>query len=328
MSAIIEAYGLTRRFGDVVAVDHVDFAVEEGEVFGFLGPNAAGKTTTVRMLTGVLDPTEGKALVRGCDVVREPVRARERCGIVPEEANVYLDLSVWQNLMLMAELHAVPRRDRVREGERLLDMFGLAQRRKDKARRLSKGLRQRLMLCTALVSKPEVLFLDEPTSGLDVASARLIRDMVRELNGIGLTVFLTTHNMDEAEEMCGRVAIIDRGKIAAIDTPDGLRDAVRSSQWVEVTFAGEEGPDARVLEGVEGVTGCAVTGKTYSLQTTAPGDVATKVIRLADEKGWAVETICTRKPTLEEVFLHITGETPGGPSEGPGRQKRKGGPGE
>lgn len=309
MENIIEAEGLSRHFGPVVAVDHVDFAVREGEVFGFLGPNGAGKTTTVRMLTGIIKPTAGNAFVRGYDVIRQPVRARQGCGIVPEEANVYLDLSVWQNLMLMAELHAVPRRERVREGQRLLELFGLADRRKEKARRLSKGLRQRLMLCTALVSRPELLFLDEPTSGLDVASARLIRDMIRELNGNGLTVFLTTHNMDEAEEMCSRVAIINRGRIAVIDTPDQLRDAVRSSQSVEVTFAAGDDPDLALLERLEGVTACRRTGTAYSLQTQSPGQVAVRLVRLAEANGWTVEAICTRKPTLEEVFLHFTGGT-------------------
>ena len=171
---------------------------------------------------------------------RQPCRAREHMGVVPEQANVYLDLSVWQNLMLMAELHGVPRQERIREGRRLLETLGLGDRARQKARSLSKGLRQRLMLCSALVTNPEVLFLDEPTSGLDVQSARLIRQIVRELNRGGLTVFLTTHNMDEAEEMCSRVTVIDKGRIAAIDTPEQLRAAAQSGQYVEVRFAGVE----------------------------------------------------------------------------------------
>jgi len=219
MKAVIEAKGLTRKFGNLVAVDHVDFGVYQGEILGFLGPNGAGKTTTVRLLTGVIDSTEGTATIQGHDIRKEPLLSRAHIAVVPEEANVYLDLSVWQNLMLMAQLHGVTRHRCLQEAERLLDALGLAERKKQKARALSKGLRQRLMLCAALVTGPEVLFLDEPTSGLDVQSARLIRQTVSDLNRSGLTVFLTTHNMGEADEMCSRVAIIDHGCIVAIAPP-------------------------------------------------------------------------------------------------------------
>ena len=195
---VIAARGLIKRFGPVTAVAGVDFDVQTGELFGFLGPNGAGKTTTIRMLTGVLEPSDGTATIQDHDIRTEALLSRAHLGVVPEEANVYLDLTVWRNLMLMAELHGVPRRQRVSEGERLLEVLGLADRKLHKARALSKGLRQRLMLCAALVTGPEILFLDEPTSGLDVASARLIRQIVRKLNDDGLTVFLTTHNMDEA----------------------------------------------------------------------------------------------------------------------------------
>jgi ABC-2 type transport system ATP-binding protein len=150
MGAVIEVRGLTRRFGDLVAVDHADFEVEQGEVLGFLGPNGAGKTTTVRMLTGVLDPTEGTAVIQGHDIRTEALLSRAHLGVVPEEANVYLDLSVWRNVMLMAELHGVRRRRRVDQANRLLADLGLAERKHQKARALSKGLRQRLMLCAAL----------------------------------------------------------------------------------------------------------------------------------------------------------------------------------
>jgi ABC-2 type transport system ATP-binding protein len=188
----IEVMGLTKRYGSdnsgLLAVDRISFQVHRAEVFGFLGPNGAGKTTTVRMLTGVLEPSEGTATIQGHDIRRESLAARERLWVVPEQANVYLDLSVWQNVMLMAELHAVPRRERTREGERLLALLGLADRKGQRARALSKGLRQRLMLCSALVSHPQILFLDEPTVGLDVQSAHLIRKIVRELNDEGLTL--------------------------------------------------------------------------------------------------------------------------------------------
>ena len=305
MKAVIEAKNLTRKFGNLVAVDHVDFEVYQGEIFGFLGPNGAGKTTTVRLLTGVIDPTEGTATIQGHDIRKEPLLSRAHMAIVPEEANVYLDLSVWQNLMLMAQLHGVARHRCLQEAERLLDALGLADRKKQKARVLSKGLRQRLMLCAALVTGPEVLFLDEPTSGLDVQSARLIRQTVSDLNRRGLTVFLTTHNMSEAGEMCSRVAIIDKGCIVAIDPPEKLRSAINSRRYIEVRFAGAD-PEHSELESLPGVSQIDVDNRTFRLYTKLPGQVVTEVVRLVDRKGLEIEDLSNHKPSLEDVFLHFT----------------------
>lgn len=305
MEDVIEVKGLTRKFGYLVAVNRVEFGVYQGEIFGFLGPNGAGKTTTVRMLTGVIDPTEGTATIQGHDIRKEPLLSRAHIAVVPEEANVYLDLSVWQNLMLMAELHGVARHRRIQEAERLLDALGLAERKKQKARTLSKGLRQRLMLCAALVTGPEVLFLDEPTSGLDVQSARLIRQIVSDLNRSGLTVFLTTHNMSEASEMCSRVAIIDKGCIAAIDTPEKLRATISSRQYVEVRFAGAA-PEHNELESLPGVSQIEADNRTFRLYTKLPGQVVTEVVRLADSRGLEITDLGNRKPSLEDVFLHLT----------------------
>jgi len=305
MTTVIEVQGLTRRFGDLLAVDHVDFVVETGEIFGFLGPNGAGKTTTVRMLTGVIEPTEGTATIQGHDIVKAPSSAREHLGIVPEEANVYLELSVWQNLMLIAELYGISRRRRIGEGERLLEFFGLTERKHHKARTLSKGLRQRLMLCSALITRPEILFLDEPTIGLDVQSTRLIHKVVSDMNRQGMTVFLTTHDMDEAEEMCDRVAIINQGRIAAIDTPDQLQELVRASQYVEVSFEGPE-PREADLASLPEVDRVTRKGRHYQLYTDMPGRAAVGLAVFADRKGITVRDLCTYKPSLEDIFLHLT----------------------
>jgi len=305
MKAAIEVKGLTRKFGSLVAVNRVEFEVHQGEIFGFLGPNGAGKTTTVRMLTGVIEPTEGTATIQGHDIRKEPLLSRAHIAVVPEEANVYLDLSAWQNVMLMAELHGVPRHRRFQEAERLLDALGLAEKREQKARTLSKGLRQRLMLCAALVTDPEVLFLDEPTSGLDVQSARLIRRIVKDLNRRGLTVFLTTHNMREAGEMCSRVAIIEKGSIATIDTPEKLRATISSRQYVEVRFEGTA-PEHNELESLPGVSQIEADDRTFRLYTKLPGQVVTEVVRLAESKGVEITDLCNRKPSLEDVFVHLT----------------------
>lgn len=301
----IALQGLTKRFDKLEAVAGISLNVYEGELFGFLGPNGAGKTTTVRMLTGVLAPDGGTAQIQEHDIRREPVLSRAHLAVVPEEANVYRDLSVWQNILLMAELYGIPRRQRMRSAERLLEKLQLLDRKHQKARALSKGLRQRLMLCAALVTEPDILFLDEPTSGLDVHSTRLIRKLVRELNHGGLTVFLTTHNMGEAEDMCSRVAIINAGKIVVVDTPKKLRSAMQSSQYVELRLR-EGNIDMPVLQQLPGVSRMSKTGNTLRLYTPTPGLVAEEVGQLVRTQGLSISHICTCRASLEDVFVYFT----------------------
>ncbi len=307
IESVIRVNNLSRKFGNFTAVDNIDFQVDRGEIFGFLGPNGAGKTTTIRMLTGIIEPTSGSAIIQGHDIRKESILSREHIAVVPEQANVYLDLSVWRNLMLMAELYGVPRDRRINEGERLLDALGLMNKKDSKARELSKGLKQRLMLCAALVTDPEVLFLDEPTSGLDVQSARLIRKIVTELNDDGLTVFITTHNMIEAGDICSRVAIINKGRIAAIDTPGNLRSMVRKHHYVEAVFR-EQAPPLKKLEAIPDVTGVECDKEVFRLYTETPGSVATMLVILTLDLGLELEQLNTRKPSLEDVFLYYTGE--------------------
>jgi len=304
---VVDVQGLVKHFDGVTAVAGISFAVQSGELFGFLGPNGAGKTTTVRLLTGVLEPTKGTAAIQGHDIRSQSLLSRAHIAVVPEEANVYLDLSVWQNIMLMAELYGIPNKQRTRKAVELLDLLGLTERSKQKARTLSKGLRQRLMLCTALVTEPEILFLDEPTSGLDVQSKQIIHQIIRQLNSKRLTVFLTTHNMDEAEKMCSRVAIINNGQIAAIDTPEGLRSAVRSRQFVEVSFSGQL-PILEELRSLHGVSSVDFTDNTIRLYSKAPGQTAAEVVYFARSKNIEIEQLCTKKPSLEEVFLYFTSQ--------------------
>jgi ABC-2 type transport system ATP-binding protein len=304
---IIEVKGLTKNFNGTTAVDDISFAVQSGELFGFLGPNGAGKTTTVRLLTGVLELTKGTAVIQGHDIRSQSLLSRAHIAVVPEEANVYLDLSIWQNIMLMAELYGVPHKQRIRKAVELLDLLGLSDRRKQKARALSKGLRQKLMLCAALVTEPEILFLDEPTSGLDVQSRQMIHKIIRQLNGKGLTIFLTTHNMDEAEKLCSRVAIINKGKIAAIDTPEKLRSAIRSRQFVEVNFSGEM-LSIQVVKSLPGVSSVDLTGNIIRVYTETPGQTATEIVFFARSRNIEIEQLCTKKPSLEEVFLYFTAQ--------------------
>ena len=300
------ADGLTRRFGDRIAVDHVSFTVGRGEGFGFLGPNGAGKSTTARMLTGFLAPTEGRAVVAGFDVARSPSAARRHIGVVPEEANVYADLTVRQNVLLMAELHGVAKAEREQRCTELLQTFDLTARATQKGRELSKGLRQRLMLCMALVSSPQILFLDEPTSGLDVASTRMIREVIGGMNrDHGMTVFLTTHNMDEADQLCHRVAIIDRGRIAAIDTPAALRGRVDSRRSVVVKFSGPGAAPIDVLPRPDMEVETLVDG--WRVFSPEPGPLAQHIAARTAAMGLRIESLNTLSPTLEEVFVSITG---------------------
>ncbi|MCK1453644.1 ABC transporter ATP-binding protein [Bradyrhizobium sp. 35] len=304
--AAIEAEGLTLYYGDRAAVNRVTFSVGRGEIFGFLGPNGAGKSTTTRMLTGFLAPSEGSVRLAGTDVARDPTTARELIGIVPEEANVYADLTVWQNVMLMAELHRVGRRRRTERGAELLGLFGLDDRRRQKGRELSKGLRQRLMLCGALVSDPDILFLDEPTSGLDVASAHMIRDIVVRLNRQrAMTVFITTHNIEEAGNLCHRVGIIDRGQLVAIDTPQHLRRTVESRRSVEVRFEAAIVPPGDLLDGLA-TSEVVPLADGFRLYTAHPGPLAQEIATRASARGLRLSALSTQAPSLEDVFLHIT----------------------
>jgi ABC-2 type transport system ATP-binding protein len=232
----IEVSHLTKKFGSLTALNDISFSVGEGETFGFLGPNGAGKTTTIRILTGVSRPSSGTAAIFGYDIEHDKISAQQSMGIVSENSNVYDDLTAWQNMMFSAELYHVGRKEREEKADELLRRFELYDRRDDKVRGFSKGMKRRLTLSMGLVNSPRLLFLDEPTSGLDVQSNLIIRDVVSDLVLEGVTVFLTTHNIEEANVMCDRVAIINKGNIVAIDAPEALKKTIQSVQSIEVSF--------------------------------------------------------------------------------------------
>ena len=230
----LEVKDLTKLFGQLVAVDHISFNVNRGEFFGFLGPNGAGKTTTVRMLTGIIKKNDGEARVMGYPA--GSIRAKQLSGVMPELSNAYLDLTAWGNLMLMAELYRLPKAKAEERAGSLLTQLGLSERKNSLASTYSMGMRKRLVLCMALLPDPQILFLDEPTSGLDVQSVRFIHVMLKNLKQEGKTILFTTHNMEEAAEMCDRVAIINRGRIVAMNTPDNLSITGGRIFLVDVSF--------------------------------------------------------------------------------------------
>jgi len=304
MENAIEVSSLSKYFGEIRAVDGISFQVKKSELFGFLGPNGAGKTTTQRMLTGILKPNSGTIHIMGFDLFKHPSDAKMLMGVVPEMANPYIDLSAWDNLMLMGELYGVPKRKRKQKAMELLEIFSLQDRKNQKTKGFSKGMKQRLILAMALIHEPELLFLDEPTSGLDVQSARLIRNLVRELNSNDTTVFLTTHNIEEANQMCARVAIINSGKIAAIDRPENLRNTIQSLQSVEVTFA-KAINDLESLQTIENVSEIRKEGDKLRLYTDKPGDVACQLVEYAKAHELQVLSLNTLGPSLEDVFVHL-----------------------
>lgn len=274
----VEAENLTRTFNGLRAVDGLTFTVAEGEVFGFLGPNGAGKTTTIRMLTGQLKPSAGRARVAGCDVGSEQDRLKPQIGVVFEYQNLYERLSGRENLAFSARLYGV----NGRRADELLEQVGLSERAGDRVQHYSNGMKQRLLIARALLHRPSVLFLDEPTRGLDPSMSREIRQLVAELADQGVTIFLTTHYMEEADQLCGRVAFVNKGHMVALDTPERLKLAY-GQRCVTVTFG---------------------SGEHLSLSLDDPAD-ARHLGELAT--AGRILTLHSGEATLEEVFLQLTG---------------------
>jgi ABC-2 type transport system ATP-binding protein len=288
----IEVIGLTKRYdpAGVLAVDQIDFTVQRGEVFGFLGPNGAGKTTTIRMLTGLARPTSGQARVLGLDLQRDLSRIKKRVGVAPEMSNLYDELTAFDNLRFSMQLYGVPRKERAPRADALLARFRLADKRDAPFARLSRGMKRALTIAAALAHRPEVVFLDEPTTGLDVVNARGLRRTIAGLREEGVTVFLTTHYMEEAERLCDRIALLVGGKIVALDTVDGLKAQVQASAAVEITLAG----------GPNGAETHRLTGEDVSATVRAALDEAERDNR----RVLAINTI---RPTLEDAFVQLTG---------------------
>lgn len=278
-SIIVE--NLAYSYGNLLAVDHISFEVEAGEILGFLGPNGAGKTTTTKMLTGQLKPQQGKAILLGHDIAKETQAVRAQIGVCFEQTNLYEQMTALDNLLLFAALFDVKNFD----GYALLKSVGLAGREKDKVSGYSKGMKQRLMVARALVNTPKILFLDEPTAGLDPASSEAIDNIILEERNRGATIFLTTHDMWEADKLCDRVAFIEKGKIAALDTPRSLKQ-----KYGKRSLVAEVAVDSRVEK--------------KEIDMDAP-DTPQAVQKLfAGEK---VITIHSAEATLEDIFIQVTG---------------------
>ena len=241
---IIEVSDLTKFYRDFPAVNHISFKVKQGEIFGFLGPNGAGKTTTIKILTGLIQPTEGTATIQGKDIRTHIVEIKKTIGVVTENSNLYDELSIFGNLQFVGQLYGVSQRDREKRIGELLNRFDLESKWEAKFTTLSKGMKRKVTIAAALIHSPQVVFLDEPTTGLDVLSARILRAMIKELKALGVTIFLTTHYIEEAEQLCDRIAILVNGTIKTVDTPRNLMATTNSKcleeAFIEITGLKEE----------------------------------------------------------------------------------------
>ena len=295
MIEAIQVEGLTKTYATskdrppLRAVDGIDFTVHPGEVFGFLGPNGAGKTTTIRVLTGLTRPSSGRANLLGLDLAGDLPRIKKRIGVVPEASNLYDELTAFDNLIFAMQLYGVPRSERKLRAEDLLERFRLREKRDAPFAKLSRGMKRALTIAAALAHRPPLVFLDEPTTGLDVMSARSLRQMIAGLREEGVTVFLTTHYLEEAERLCDRIAILVKGRIVALDSVAQLKTQAQDAPVVEVRLRDAEGQvQVRRVETPDGV------------------DAAIRQA-LQQAEGYEILKIDTLQPSLEDVFVKLTG---------------------
>ncbi|TVM19256.1 ABC transporter ATP-binding protein [Oceanidesulfovibrio indonesiensis] len=299
---------LTKRFGDVQAVDGVSFNVRQGELFGFLGPNGAGKTTTINMLTGLARPDAGSFRICGVDCARNPRAAQRLIGVVPDESNLYPELTGFENLCFCAALYGMRMEERQARARSLLKDFDLEHAAERKFGGYSKGMKRKLTIAAGIIHKPDILFLDEPTTGIDVASARQLRQLVSELHDAGTTIFLTTHYIEEAERLCNRIAFIVSGRIVRIDSVEHLVQPLQARHVLQITSEETLTGDLRT-----------VLVKAFpELEVSPPGQNTVRVeadepvrvgplVRLLEDYGVTVSEARRIRPSLEDVFVRITG---------------------
>jgi len=304
---MIHASGLTKQFGELTAVDRLSVDVAPGEVFGFLGPNGAGKTTTIRMLTGLIAPTNGTASVAGFDVEREGDYLRKRVGILTESPGLYDRLSAERNLAFFAEMYEVE--DVPGQVERYLRMLGLWDRRQQEAGAFSKGMRQKLAIARALLHEPRVIFLDEPTSGLDPEAAHLVRDFIAGLKAEGRTIFLCTHNLDEADRLCDRIAVFN-GKLIALDQPAALRKQLYDRIVVFHLSEQKAGLDD-IVRSQPGVNSVEAMDNKLVVRTDEPERVNPNLIRALVGAGAEIQFVGEVRHSLEDIYLHLIGDNGG-----------------
>ncbi len=300
----------TRKSIEVKAIDGISFEVPRGEFFGLLGPNGAGKTTTIGILTTRVVPTDGSARVDGIDVARDPVAVKRRIGVVPQVNNLDRSLTAREILLFHAEYFGVPKHEREQHAQQLLDRFELSDRGDEKVTAYSGGMVQRLKIARALMHEPAILFLDEPTTGLDPQSRRAMWDLLGELNAKGQTIFLTTHYMEEADQLCERIAIMDHGKLLALDSPAKLKRSVPGGYLIELQVR-DAMPESftKNLASLPGVVDIKPDQDRVRIYADRAEGLLANAMRLASEHGVMVTDAHVAEPSLENLFLHLTGRS-------------------
>ncbi len=305
----IEVEHISKKYGDFTAVDDVSFRVEEGEIFGLLGPNGAGKSTLIRMMTTLLEITSGTARIAGHDVRKEPDAARRSIGVIPQAMTSDLDLTLEENLSIYAKLYGVPAKDRKRNIDELLEAVDLSKWRGAQTKTLSGGMRRRLEIARGLVHNPKIFFLDEPTTGLDPVSRVAVWEMLTKIkNERNLTVLITTHYMDEADRLCDRIAIVDHGKLVALDTPQNLKRSVPGSTVIEAQFVNAPANWEERLRGLPGVHSVQHQGAgMYRILSGNGSGTMIDLAELAVLDKVEMKSLSVQSTTLDDVFVHYTG---------------------
>ena len=309
MGKAIEVKNIVKRFGNFTAVDGVSFDVTEGEVFGLLGPNGAGKSTLIRMMTTLLEITDGTALVEGYDVRKDPNKARRNIGVIPQAMTSDGDLTVWENLSIYSKLYGIAPAERESSINELLELVDLTQWRDAPAKNLSGGMRRRLEIARGLVHRPKIFFLDEPTTGLDPVSRVAVWEMITSIKERrNLTVLITTHYMDEADRLCDRIAIVDHGKLVALDSPRSLKNSVPGSTVIEAQFLNAPADWEQSLGQLSGVNKVQPEGNhMYRILTDDGSRTTTDLVEAAIRKSVVVKSLTVQSTTLDDVFVHYTG---------------------
>ena len=307
--AAIAVDNIVKRYGDFEAVGGITFEVADGEIFGLLGPNGAGKSTLIRMMTTLTPATAGRAVIAGHDVAREPDAVRRTIGVIPQALTSDLDLTVEENISIYAKLYEVPKAERQRNIEELLEAVDLVKWRHAQTKTLSGGMRRRLEIARGLVHNPRIFFLDEPTTGLDPVSRVAVWEMLNNLkNNRNLTMLITTHYMDEADRLCDRIAIVDHGKLVALDTPIALKASVPGNNVVEAQFTRDSPEWLSQLNQLAGVISVQpLSAGTYRLLTSNGSVTTTQLVEISASSGNAIKSLIVQSTTLDDVFVHYTG---------------------
>lgn len=305
----IEVEHIVKKYGDFTAVNDISFAVKEGEIFGLLGPNGAGKSTLIRMMTTLIPITSGVARIAGHDVTREPDAARRTIGVIPQALTSDLDLTVEENMAIYAKLYDVPAKRRKESIDELLETVDLTKWRDAQTKTLSGGMRRRLEIARGLVHSPKIFFLDEPTTGLDPVSRVAVWEMLTAIKAKRkLTVLITTHYMDEADRLCNRIAIVDHGKLVALDTPEALKATVPGSTVIEVQFENAPANWEERLRSLPGVTSVQnESSGMFRVLTTNGSGTTTDLVEIAVVSKVMLKTLTVQNTTLDDVFVYYTG---------------------